>query len=81
MSLYPSTPHNFGLRPLKKTLDKQEQIQIPIEDLLQMVEFVLEHIFFEFSNHIKQQISWKTISTKCGPMYACILMDKVKTEF
>ena len=48
--LYPSIPHNFGLRALK------EAPKIPTEDLLQMTEFVFKNIFFEFDNHIKQQI-------------------------
>ena len=38
-----------------------------------MAEFVLKNAFFEFNNHIKQQISGTTIGTKCVPSYAyCI---------
>ena len=74
MGLYPSIPHNFGLRALKETL------KIPTEDLLQMAEFVFKNNFFEFNNHIKQQISGTAIGTKCAPTYACIFMDKVQTR-
>ena len=42
VSLYPSIPHNVGLRALKEALDKREQKKIPTEDLLQMTEFVLK---------------------------------------
>ena len=81
VGLYPSIPHNVGLRALKEALDKQEQKKIPTEDLLQMAEFVLKNIFLGFNNQIKQQNSGTAISTKCAPTYACIFMDKVKTEF
>ena len=43
VGLYPSIPHNVGLRALKEALDKREQKKIPTEDLLQMTEFVLKN--------------------------------------
>ena len=46
VALYPSIPHNIGLRALKEALDKQEQIKIQADDLLQMAEFVLKNTFF-----------------------------------
>ena len=70
VSLYPSIPHNVGLRALKEALDKREQKKIPTEDLLQMAEFVLKNNFFEFNNRIKQQISGTAIGTQCAPTYA-----------
>ena len=36
VGLYPSIPHNVGLRALKEAPDKREQKKIPTEDLLQM---------------------------------------------
>ena len=81
VGLYPSIPHNVGLRALKEALDKQEQKKIATEDLVQMTDFVLKNNFFEFNNQIKQQISGTAIGTKCAPTYACIFMDKVETEF
>ena len=45
VGLYPSIPHNVGLRALKEAVDKQEQKKITTEDLLQMAEFVLKIIF------------------------------------
>ena len=46
-----------------------------------MAAFVLKNIFFEFNNQIKQQISGMAIGSKRALTYACILMDKVGTEF
>ena len=81
VGLYPSIPHNVGLRALKEALDKREQKKVPTEDLLQMAEFVLKNNFFEFNNQIKQQISGTAIGTKCTPTYACIFMHNMETEF
>ena len=54
VGLYPSIPHNLGLRALKEALDKREQKEIPTEDLVQIADFVLKNNFFEFKNQIKQ---------------------------
>ena len=39
-SLYPSLPHDVGLKDLREVLDKREQKKIPTEELVQMTEFV-----------------------------------------
>ena len=48
---------------------------------MQIAEFVLKNISFEFNNQIKQHISGTAIGTKCAPTYAFIFMDKVEKEF
>ena len=78
VGLYSSIPHNVGPRALKEALDKREQRKVPTEDLVQMADFLLKNIFFEFNNQIKQQFSGKAIGIKCAPTYACIFMDKVE---
>ena len=40
VGLYPSIPHNVGLRALKEALNKGEQKKIPAEDFVKIVEFV-----------------------------------------
>ena len=45
MRLYPSIPHDVGLKALKKALDKRGQKIIPTEDLLNMAEFFLKVTF------------------------------------
>ena len=80
MGLYPSIPHNVGLRALKEALDNREQKKISTEDLVQMTEFVLKNNFFEFDNQITQKISRTAIGAKCAPTYACIFMDKLEME-
>ena len=80
-TLYPSIPHDVGLKDLRETLDKREQKKIPTEELVQMTEFVLKNNFFEFNGQIKQHISGTATGTKCAPTYACIYTDKMDGEF
>ena len=62
VGLYPSIPHEVGLRTLREALNKRDEKTIPTEKLLKMAEFVLKNNYFEFGNKIKQQIS----GTKLG---------------
>ena len=54
--LYPSIPHNVGLKALREVLDKREQKKIPTAELVQMAEFVLKNNLFELNGQIKLQI-------------------------
>ena len=81
VGLYPSIPHEAGLRALREALDKQDKKCIPTEDLIKMAEFVLKNNFFEFNSKIKQQVSGTAISTKFAPPYACLFMYKFETSF
>ena len=80
-TLYPSIPHDVGLKALREVLHKREQKKIPTEELVQMAEFVLKNNLFEFNGQIKQQISGTATGTKCAPTYACMYMDKMEGEF
>ena len=53
VSLYPSIPHEVGLRALREALDKKDEETIPAEELLKMAEFVLKNNYFAFGNKIK----------------------------
>ena len=81
MGLYPSIPHEAGLRALREVLDKQDEKCIPTEDLDKMAEFVLKNNYFEFNSKIKQQVSRTAIGTKFALPYACLFMDKLETGF
>ena len=76
VGLYPSIPHEVGLRALREALDKRDEKTIPTEELLKMAEFVLKNNYFEFVNKIKQHISGTAIGTKFAPPYACIFMSE-----
>ena len=81
VGLYPSVPHEAGLRALKELLDRREEKIISTEDLVKMAEFVLKNNYFEFNGQVKHQISGMVIDTKFAPTYACIFMDEIETKF
>ena len=81
VALYPSIPHEAGLKALKNALDNRENKSISTEDLIKMARFVLQNNYFEFNGIVKQQILGTAIGTKFAPMYACIFMDKLETDF
>ena len=81
VGLYPSIPHEAGLRALKEVLDRREEKKISTEDLVKMAEFVLKNNYFEFNGQVKHQISATIIGTKLSPTYACIFMDEIETKF
>ena len=81
MGLYPSIPHEVGLKALREVLDKREQHTIPTSEPIKMADLVLKNNYFEFDGKIKQQISGTTIGTKFASPHACLFMDKIKTAF
>ena len=81
VGLYPSIPHEAGLRALKEVLDRREEKKISTEDLVKMAEFVLRNNYFEFNGQVKYQISGTAIGTKLASTYACIFIDEIETNF
>ena len=79
--LYPSIPHEAGLRALEEVVGRREEKKISTEDLVKITEFVLKNNYFEFNGQVKHQISGTAIDTKFAPTYACILMDEIETTF
>ena len=74
MGLYPSVPHEAGLRALREVFDKREQHTIPTSELIRMADFVLKNNYFEFNGQIKQQISGTAIGARFAPTYAYLFM-------
>ena len=81
VGLYPSIPHEAGLKALEKALNSRTNKKVSTEDLVKMAKFVLKNNYFEFNGKVKQQISGTAIGTKFAPPYACIFMDEVETSF
>ena len=44
VGLYPSIPHEAGLRALREAFEKQDKKYIPTEDLVKMTEYVKEQL-------------------------------------
>ena len=81
VGLYPSIPHNGGLKALYKKLEERLYRKVPSTDLVDMAEFVFKNNFFEFDSKVKQQISGTGIGTKFEPPHPCIFTDKVEIDF
>ena len=82
VGLYPSILHELGLKALEEALEKREQSkQISTDDLIKLAKFVLQNNYFEFNGEVKQQISGTAIRAKFAPLYVCIFMDQVESEF
>ena len=81
VGLYPSIPHQVGLKALKETLDKRENRNIATNDLIKMAEFVLKNNYFDFNGQVKQKISGAAIGTKFARIYTCIFMDDIESKF
>ena len=51
LGLYPSIPHEVGLRALKEELSKRREKKISSEDFVKITEFVLKKNYLEFNAH------------------------------
>ena len=54
VGLYPSIPHELGLKVLEEALEKRKSKQISTDDLIKLAKFVLQYNYFEFNGEIKQ---------------------------
>ena len=70
VGLYPSIPHEAGLKALERTLNNRINKKVSTEDLVKTAEFVLKNNYFEFNGKVKQQISGTVIGTTFAPPYA-----------
>ena len=71
VSLYPSIPHDAGLKALHEKLEERNDKSVPTKDLVNMANFILKSNYFESDSCIKKQISGTAIGTKFAPPYAC----------
>ena len=81
VGLYPSIPHNTGLKALKDALDCGQNKEIPTDMLVKMAEFVLTNNYFEFGRKVFNQMPGTAFGTKFAPPYAWIFMDKFEANF
>ena len=77
VGLYPSIPHEAGLKALKEALDKRENRNIATNGLIRMDEFVLKNNYL-INGQVKQQISGTTIGTKFAPYTLMFLWITLK---
>jgi hypothetical protein len=81
VNLYPSIPHEDGLRALSKFLEHQGMLRTQIQDIVALARFVLTRNYFEFGPDFFLQISGTAIGTKMAPTYAIIFLHILETQF
>ena len=55
VGLYPSIPHEFGLKALEEALETRESKQISADDLIKLAKFVLQNNYFEFNEEVNNR--------------------------
>ena len=78
--LYPSIPHDEGLKVSHKNYNKFIDKNVPTEDITKMTEFVLKNSLFELNSKFYKQISGIAIDTKFSLPYAFIFIDYIEIE-
>ena len=61
VGLYPSIPHNAGLKVLKDTLDCRQNKKMPTDMLVKVAEFALTNNYFDLGQRVLHQISGTAI--------------------
>ena len=59
ISLYPSIPHDAGLKILRKRLNEPAASKIPTEDVLQMPQYVLNYLYYFFFFNLMDRLNNK----------------------
>ena len=52
VGLYPSIPHELGLKALEEALEKRESEQISTDDLIKLAKFVLQYVFLNLTDKL-----------------------------
>jgi hypothetical protein len=78
-SLYPSIPHDDGLRALETALDTRESLVPPTQALKTLAKIVLDYNHFTFDGDFYTQISGTAMGTKFAPNYAILFMHEFET--
>ena len=79
------TPYSIMLHEALETLRerpvKNEDLKLPVNDIVTMAVFARKKRIFEFNGKVKQQLAETAIGTKFAPSFACIYIDEAETEF
>ena len=80
VALYPSIPHNEGLRVLRKALDSRADRSLSTDSLMDLAEVVLTNNMFEFNGRFYHQIRGTAIGTKCAPPYSILFLADLEEK-
>lgn len=71
-SLYMSIPHEWGLKGVKYLLENKFALLGVQNELIEILEFMLEHNCFQFLGINYQQLRGTSMGALWAPSYACL---------
>jgi len=75
-ALYTNIPQEEGLEAAKEALENTENVNIPPEFILRLLELVLKYNIFEFNQELFLQMIGTAMGTRPAPSYANIFMTR-----
>ena len=80
VGLYPSIPHDEGLKALRDVLNSRNDQSVSTESLVELADVVLKNNFFEFNGAFYDQLRGTAIGTKCAPSYAIFFLADLEEK-
>ena len=81
VGLYPSIPHDDGLKALNDFLVSNHFPGSTISGICELAKLVLQRNVFEFDNQLYLQVLGTAIGTKMAPNFSNIFMDRLERDF
>ena len=81
VGLYPSIPHDEGLKAMRVALDKRAKKDVSTDSLCELAEIVLKNNIFEFDEKTYRQLRGTAIGTKMAPPYAILFLAELEEGF
>ena len=75
-ALYTNIPQDEGIEAVREALQERDDLKIPSEFLVRMLELVLKYNIFEFNKELFLQMIGTAMGTRAAPSYANIFMAR-----
>ena len=75
-ALYTNIPQDEGIAAVREALQERDDLHIPTEFLVRMLELVLKYNIFEFNTELLLQVIGTAMGTRATPSYANIFMSR-----
>ena len=75
-ALFTNISHIEGLQCTREALNERENMEIPTEFIVRLLELTLEYNIFEFSEQLFRQIIGAAMGSRSSPSYADIFMAR-----
>ena len=69
-----------GIEAFKETLERKQNLSIPVEFLIKLLKLVMESNIFTFDNEFWIQLIGTSMGTRVAPTYANLFMGKLEKQ-